>query len=43
MVLGLDEPGQQEILKDFPVGQIYNARTFELFLRKRSSVLQFLV
>jgi outer membrane protein insertion porin family len=40
-VLGLNEPAQQEILKDFPVGQIYNTRTFELFLRKHSSLLQF--
>jgi outer membrane protein assembly factor BamA len=40
-VLGLSEPAQQEILKDFPVGQIYNVRIFELFLEKHSSLLQF--
>jgi outer membrane protein assembly factor BamA len=40
-VLGLSEPAQQEILKDFPVGQIYNARIFALFLEKHSSLLQF--
>jgi outer membrane protein assembly factor BamA len=40
-VLGLNEPAQQEILKDFPVGQIYNARIFELSLKKHSTLLQF--
>jgi hypothetical protein len=40
-VLGLSEPAQQEILKDFPVGQIYKAKAFELFLGKHSSLLRF--
>jgi outer membrane protein assembly factor BamA len=40
-VLGLNEPARQEILKDFPVGQIYNARIFELSLKKHSTLLQF--
>lgn len=40
-VLGLNEPAQREILKDAPVGQIYNSKTFELFLKKHSSLLQF--
>jgi outer membrane protein assembly factor BamA len=40
-VLGLNEPAQQEILKDFPVGQIYNARIFGLSLKKHSTLLQF--
>lgn len=40
-VLGLNEPAQQDILKDFPVGQIYNARIFELSLKKHSTLLQF--
>jgi outer membrane protein assembly factor BamA len=40
-VLGLNEPAQQEILKDFSVGQIYNARIFELSLKKHSTLLQF--
>jgi outer membrane protein insertion porin family len=40
-VVGLDEPSQEEILKDFPVGRVYNIRTFELLLKKHSSLLQF--
>lgn len=40
-VLGVNEPARQEILKDFPVGQVYNARLFDLFLKKHSSLLQF--
>jgi outer membrane protein assembly factor BamA len=40
-VLGLSEPAQREILQDFPVGKIYNARIFELFLKEHSSLLHF--
>jgi outer membrane protein assembly factor BamA len=40
-VLGLNESAQQEILKDFPVGQIYNTRIFELSLKKHSTLFQF--
>jgi outer membrane protein assembly factor BamA len=41
-ILGVDEVAQQEILKDAPIGQIYNARLFELFLDKHASVFKFL-
>lgn len=35
-VWGLDESAGQEMLKDFPVGRVYNARLFDLFLKKHS-------
>jgi hypothetical protein len=40
-VLGLSEAAQEGILKGFPIGQIYHARTLERFLGKHSSLLQF--
>ena len=40
-VLGLSEPTQQEILKGFPVGQIYNVKSFESFVEGHSSLLHF--
>lgn len=33
-VWGLDGSAREEILKDFPVGKVYNARLFDLFLRR---------
>ena len=39
--LGLDELSRQEILKDAPVGQIYNQRLFDGFLEKHASTLKF--
>jgi len=39
-IVGLDERSRQEILKDFPIGQIYNERLFRLFLEKYSSVFK---
>lgn len=41
-ILGVDEPSQQEILKDSPIGQIYNQRLFELFLDKHATIFKFL-
>ena len=41
-ILGVDEPSQQEILKDSPIGQIYNQRLFELFLDKHATTFKFL-
>jgi outer membrane protein insertion porin family len=40
-VLGVNERAQQEIAKDFPIGQVYNWRLFELFLVKHASTLNF--
>jgi outer membrane protein assembly factor BamA len=40
-VLGASEAASQEILRDFPVGKVYNARIFELFLKQHSSQLGF--
>jgi outer membrane protein insertion porin family len=40
-ILGLDEPTQREILKDFPIGQVYNGRLFDLFVAKHYSILRF--
>ena len=40
-LLGLDELSRQEILKDAPVGQIYNQRLFDGFLEKHASTLKF--
>jgi len=40
-ILGLDGPSQREVLKDMPVGQIYNQRLFELSLKKHASLLRF--
>jgi outer membrane protein assembly factor BamA len=36
-ILGLDETFRQEILKDAPIGQMYNQRLLEQFLRKHAS------
>lgn len=41
-ILGLDESSRQEIMKDLPVGQIYNQRLFDLFLEKHASTFKFL-
>jgi outer membrane protein insertion porin family len=40
-VLGLNERAQQEVSTDFPIGQVYNDRLFELFLVRHSSTLKF--
>jgi outer membrane protein insertion porin family len=40
-VLGVDERAQQEISKDFPIGQVYNWRLVERFLVKHASTLNF--
>jgi outer membrane protein assembly factor BamA len=40
-ILGLDEPTQREILKDFPIGQVYNGRLFDLFVARHYSILRF--
>jgi len=40
-VLGLDEASRQEVLKDFPVGQIYNQRLFVLWVEKLYPILRF--
>ena len=40
-VLGLDEASRQEVLKDFPVGQIYNQRLFVQWVVKLYPVLKF--
>jgi len=40
-VVGMDGAAQRDILKDFPVGQIYNSRLFDLFLKRHSSVFPF--
>ena len=39
-ILGLDEPAQEELLKDFPMkgSQIYNERLFERFLLRHASI-----
>ena len=39
-IIGLDEHSRREILKDFPIGQIYNEKLFRLFLEKYSSVFK---
>lgn len=39
--LGVDSAIQQDILKDFPAGQIYNSRLFDLFLKRHSSAFPF--
>lgn len=39
-VLGLDETSRQEILNDFPIGQVYNQRFFVLLLEKYYSILR---
>jgi outer membrane protein insertion porin family len=39
-IIGLDERSRQEILKDFPNGQVYNERLFRLFLEKYSSIFK---
>jgi hypothetical protein len=39
-IVGLDENSTQEILKDFPVGRVYNEKVFRLFLEKYQSVLK---
>jgi outer membrane protein assembly factor BamA len=40
-VIGVDAATEQKILKDFPAGQIFNSRLFELFLKKYSSLFAF--
>jgi len=40
-VLGMDEASRQEILKDAPVGQIYNERLLNLFLKKHAPTFKF--
>jgi outer membrane protein assembly factor BamA len=40
-ILGVDVAAQQRILKDFPAGQIYNSRLFDLFVKRHSSVFPF--
>ena len=39
-IVGLEENSSREILKDFPVGQIYNEKHFRLFLEKYQSVFK---
>jgi outer membrane protein insertion porin family len=40
-ILGLDETSQEEILQDFPAGQLYDQRLFELFLEKYPAIFKF--
>jgi outer membrane protein insertion porin family len=40
-VLGVNECAQQELSKDFPIGQAYNWKLLELFLVRHSSILHF--
>ena len=40
-VRGPDDSARQEMLKAFPVGKAYNARLFDLFLKKHPSLFQF--
>ena len=40
-IVGLDEPTQREILKDFPIGQVYNWRLFDQFVARHYSILRF--
>jgi len=40
-VLGLPASIEEELLKDYPIGRIYNSRIFELFLIKHSSLFAF--
>jgi outer membrane protein assembly factor BamA len=42
-VQGLDETSRQEVLNDFPVGQIYNQRIFFLWLEKHYDMFRFSV
>ena len=39
-IVGLDEPSRTAILKDFPVGNVYNEKLFRLFLEKYQSVFK---
>jgi outer membrane protein insertion porin family len=39
-IVNLDERSRQKILKDFPIGQIYNPRLLRLFLEKYSSIFK---
>ena len=39
-IVGLDEHSQQELLKDFQVGQIYNQRLFDLFIERNFPVFK---
>jgi outer membrane protein insertion porin family len=39
-IAGLDEPSKAAILKDSPVGHVYNERLFRLFLEKYQSVFK---
>jgi len=40
-VVGVDTAAQPNILRDFPAGQIYNSRLFDLFLKRHSAVFPF--
>jgi outer membrane protein insertion porin family len=40
-VLGVNERAQQEVSKDFPIGQVYSGRLLELFFVRHSSTLKF--
>jgi len=39
-IIGLDEHFRQEILKDFPIGQVYSPKVFRLFLEKYSAAFK---
>jgi outer membrane protein insertion porin family len=39
-IIGLDERSQQEILKDFPAGEVYNEKLFRLFVEQHFSVFK---
>jgi len=41
-VLGLPASIEEELLKDYPIGRIYNSRIFELFLYKALFVVRLL-
>jgi outer membrane protein assembly factor BamA len=40
-ILGVDESSRTELLKDAPVGQVYNQRLIDLFLKKHASIFKF--
>lgn len=40
-ILGVDEDSRTELLKDAPVGQVYNQRLINLFLEKHASIFKF--
>lgn len=39
-IIGLDESSRQVILRDYPIGRIYNEKLFRLFLEKYSSIFK---